>query len=78
MAQRRLEGVHLGRPATLPETVVRRIVVDHTAGAGVSEIARQLIAEQIPTARGGIWHPATVRAVLKSTTAERIRQEPTA
>ncbi len=74
MAQRRSEGVHIGRPATLPESLVRRVVGAHERGESLSAIARSLSAEGVPTANGGQWHAATIRRVLSGTTAERVRQ----
>lgn len=66
LAQRRREGVRLGRPSTLPAEVVERIVADREAGASLREIAEALTAEGIPTAHGGAaWHASTVSKVLK-------------
>ena len=65
LAVKRAQGIQLGRPKVLDADVVARIVSDHEAGAGWSEIARQLNAEGEPTAHGGArWHPSTVRAVV--------------
>lgn len=73
MAQRRIEGVHVGRPRSLPEDVVAGIVADHQAGMAMAAIARQLNDRGVPTAHGGArWHPSTVRGVLQSTTGRRL------
>ena len=57
-------GASLGRPRTLPAEVLNRIVAEHEAGAGWSEIARRLNVDNVPTAQGGArWHPSTVRYV---------------
>jgi hypothetical protein len=54
-----------GRPPTLPRSVVERIRIEHARGRSLSEIARALTAEGVPTAHGGRqWWPSTVRAVL--------------
>jgi hypothetical protein len=54
-----------GRPPTLPRSVVERIRLEYARGRGLSEIARALTAEGVPTAHGGRkWWPSTVRAVL--------------
>jgi hypothetical protein len=54
-----------GRPAALPRSVVERIRLEFARGRGLSEIARALTAEGVPTAHGGRrWWPSTVRAVL--------------
>jgi DNA invertase Pin-like site-specific DNA recombinase len=64
LAERRAQGVTLGRPRVLPKSVVERIVAARKDGEGWSAIARQLNAEKVATAHGGaLWHPSTVRAV---------------
>jgi hypothetical protein len=61
-----------GRPATLPRSVVERIRLEYARGRGLSEIARALTAEGVPTAHGGRrWWPSTVRAVLSSQSTDR-------
>jgi DNA invertase Pin-like site-specific DNA recombinase len=66
MAQRRAEGVHLGRPATLSSDTVERIVEERHAGRSLTSIAMGLRADGVATARGGTWHAATISAVLGS------------
>jgi DNA invertase Pin-like site-specific DNA recombinase len=64
LAVRRSQGVRLGRPRSLPEAIVERIVAEHDQGGSWSAIARGLDADGVPTAQGGRrWYPATVRAV---------------
>ncbi|QCR18577.1 recombinase family protein [Agrococcus sp. SGAir0287] len=76
MAQRKAEGVHVGRKPTLSADLVERIVDMYDGGTGLSAIARTLTAEGIPTARGGAsWAASSVQAVLRSTTAQRIRSK---
>lgn len=65
LAQRRREGVRLGRPSSVPAEVVARIVSERAAGASLRAIASGLTADGIPTAHGGAaWHASTVSAVL--------------
>jgi len=65
LAVKRAQGVRLGRPVMLAADVTDRIVTAHRAGAGWSAIARQLNADAVPTAHGGVrWYPSTVRAVV--------------
>jgi DNA invertase Pin-like site-specific DNA recombinase len=72
MAQRKAEGVHLGRARSLPEDVVAGIVADRATGMGPTAIARSLNERGIPTAHGGSeWRASSVAAVLRSTTAQR-------
>lgn len=75
MAQRRAEGVHLGRPRSLPEAVVSRVVAERAGGLTLREIAARLTSDEIPTARGGAqWSTSSVQGVLASTTAVRLAQ----
>ena len=73
MEQRRREGVHIGRPPKLEPELVGRIVREHESGRNLSQIARDLVSDGVPTARGGSWRASTVQAVLRSTTAEGLR-----
>jgi len=67
MMQRRAEGVHIGRPRSLPVEVLNRITADREAGLSLGKIAAALNAESVPTAHGGSkWHSSTVRAILAS------------
>lgn len=75
MAQRKFEGVHLGRatdPAMLP--IYRRVVEMRRAGGTLTGIAQTLTAEGVPTARGGAWAPATVKRMLESETARALAE----
>jgi len=57
----------LGRPRSLSDAIVGRIVAERAAGRSLPVIARGLVADGVPTAQGGAsWHPSTVAAVLKS------------
>lgn len=54
-----------GRPAAVPDKVVRRMRKAHANGTSLRQIARDLNAAGTPTAHGGAqWWPSTVRAVL--------------
>ena len=67
LAQKRAQGVVLGRPRTLPEAVLRRIVSAKAAGQSLTAIAADLNRDSVPTSQGGRqWYPSTVRAVLGS------------
>lgn len=73
LAQRRREGVRLGRPSRLSAEVVARIVREREAGASLREIAASLTAEGISTAHGGAaWHASTVRKVLQGQDAQAV------
>lgn len=71
LAQRRREGVRLGRPSTLPLDVVGRVVALRASGASLRAIADCLTADGIPTSHGGAkWHASTVRKVLAGQDAQ--------
>lgn len=77
MAQRRAEGVHVGRPRSLPEGVVARIVSERASGATLRAIAEGLSTDRVPTARGGaVWATSTVQGVLASCTGLKLASEP--
>jgi DNA invertase Pin-like site-specific DNA recombinase len=64
LAVRRAQGVRLGRPRTLSDAIVGRIVSARRSGSTWAGIARELNDEGVPTAQGGLcWYPATVRHV---------------
>jgi DNA invertase Pin-like site-specific DNA recombinase len=66
LAALKARGVRLGGPVELPEPIRRRIAAERAAGDSLRTIGARLTAEGVPTARGGQWHPATVRAVVAS------------
>jgi DNA invertase Pin-like site-specific DNA recombinase len=64
LAVKRSQGVVLGRPRTLPDTVVERIVRERSKGGTWKAIADGLNGDRIATAQGGLrWYAATVRTV---------------
>lgn len=74
LAEKRAAGVRLGRPSTLPREVVARVMDERDAGTGWQRIANGLMADQIPTARGGDrWHANSVRQVYNGQDAAQIR-----
>ena len=63
LAQRRAEGVRLGRPRSLPDDVTARILLARERGESFAAIANALNADAVPTAQGGSrWYPSSVRA----------------
>ena len=75
LAIKRDQGVTLGRPRTLPDKVVKRIVRERAKGRTWTAIADGLNADRVPTAQGGLrWYPATVRSV--ATAAWRLASSP--
>lgn len=74
LAQRRREGVRLGRPSVLSRDVVARVVALRGTGASLRAIADSLNAEGVPTAHkeGAKWHASTVRKVLAGQDAQAL------
>jgi DNA invertase Pin-like site-specific DNA recombinase len=69
LAEKRAEGVRLGRPLSLPEDVRARIVAERAAGGTLQGIADALNADGVATAHGGkAWYSSTVRAALLAVT----------
>jgi DNA invertase Pin-like site-specific DNA recombinase len=67
LAAKRAAGVRLGRPRALSSEVVERIVMARSAGDTLQAIADALMADAVPTARGGSsWRTSSVAAVLRS------------
>jgi DNA invertase Pin-like site-specific DNA recombinase len=74
LAVKRDQGVRLGRPQTLPEAILRRILADRAAGLSYDKIAKALTGEQVPTAQGGAkWYASTVSKVCQSQAAALLR-----
>lgn len=67
LAVKRSQGVQLGRPRVLEESVRRRIRILRGRGWSYQRMADDLNRRGVPTAHGGRqWHAATVRAAASS------------
>ena len=76
MAQRRLQGHHMGRPRTVPKQVIERVITERSRGETLQKIADGLTRDSVPTARGGAtWRPSTIHGLLRSITGERLRRQ---
>lgn len=65
LAERKADGVRLGRPPVLPGELVDRIRAMREDGLSLHGIARTLNDEEVPTAHGGSrWHAATVKRIV--------------
>jgi DNA invertase Pin-like site-specific DNA recombinase len=65
LAAKRILGIRLGRPPSLPKSVRHRIARERERGETLASIAERLNADGVPTAHGGKrWYPATVRKIL--------------
>jgi DNA invertase Pin-like site-specific DNA recombinase len=68
LAVKKSEGVQLGRPRRLPESVRMRIRDLREQGRSFASIAGELNSDGVPTAQGGrAWYPSTVRAAQLTT-----------
>ena len=63
LAQKKLEGVRIGRPRTLDETTRQRILFERALGRPYLKIAQGLERDAVPTAQGGRWQSNTVRGI---------------
>jgi DNA invertase Pin-like site-specific DNA recombinase len=67
LAQKRLDGVVLGRPRSMSTDVRERIRADREAGRSYAAIADALTDEGVPTAQAGRrWYPSSVRKAYLS------------
>src|SRR3954471_14433360 len=64
LAVKKAQGVRLGRPPALPDSVIERVLAERRAGETLQTIADRLNKDRVPTAQGGrAWYPSTVRAI---------------
>lgn len=70
LAEARKAGKQIGSPVLLPVEVEQRILAERAAGLTLAAIADGLNDDSVPLPRGGgVWYPASVRAVLMRQTA---------
>ncbi len=80
LAQRKAEGVRLGRPRQLDPQVAERIRERREQGSTLQAIAEELNAEGTSTPTGRTWSPALVRKVVlqEPNSSGQPRRNPTA
>jgi DNA invertase Pin-like site-specific DNA recombinase len=64
LAQKRLAGVQLGRPTSIPASITNQIVGMRAAGLTLRGIVERLAFLGVPTVSGGRWQISTVQRVL--------------
>ena len=65
LAQRKREGVTLGRKQRQPVEIVERVARERSEGKSLRAIAAGLTADGIPTSQGGkAWHASSISKVL--------------
>jgi DNA invertase Pin-like site-specific DNA recombinase len=66
LAVKRAQGVRLGRPRGVTDSVAKRIRAARKRGQPYAQIAARLNRDEVPTGQGGArWHASTVRAVAR-------------
>lgn len=67
LAEKRADGVRLGRRRSIDDELLKAIVEAWHADQSWSKVARWLNSAQVPTAAGGkMWYPASVQKVVES------------
>ena len=67
LAVKSAKGERVGRSSAIPAGTLRRIVMEHNAGASFGRVAADLTADDIPTPTGlTVWQPSTVRRAYTS------------
>lgn len=66
-------GQHMGRRSALSLDTVRRIISEREAGLSMARIADQLNQDGVKTATDKTWHASTIRQVLQSAQARRLK-----
>lgn len=75
MAERRAQGVHIGRPPSIPDDVRTWIRDAYGAGANLAQITDSLNIYNVPTARGGaLWRSSTVKKVVADVKRDKRRR----
>jgi DNA invertase Pin-like site-specific DNA recombinase len=65
LAQKKLDGIKLGRPRTMPQDVRQRILRERANGRSYASIAASLTEDGVATAQAGRqWHASTIRKVV--------------
>ena len=70
LAQKRLAGVRLGRPTSIPAAVSGQIVDWRAAGLTLRGIVERLGHEGVPTVSGRGWQISTIQRVLARAAAQ--------
>jgi DNA invertase Pin-like site-specific DNA recombinase len=66
LAVRKAQGVKLGRPRTVDDTVVAEILRLRRGGNTYRAIAETLNERNVPAGQGGSWHAATVHRIVRT------------
>lgn len=73
LAEKRAQGVILGRPSNISPGLLKVILRQYQAQGSFSGVARWLNESGVPTAQGGKkWYPAVVQKLVQSPAAEHV------
>lgn len=76
LAEKRAEGIHIGRKPSISSGLAERIRAMRAAGATLEGICEVLNAEGVPTPRGGAeWRPSSIVRVLQPAQTKRNQKE---
>ena len=76
LAALKAQGVQLGRPTTLPDTVLVRILTELSEGRSLRAIADGLEADGVPTATGrGRWYAQQIKRAADSQRGQALAAE---
>lgn len=74
MQQRKADGTVFGRKVDSGFLATyREVLAMSDRGMSFHAIARSLNDEGVPTSKGGAWYPSTVKAMVESETAKRLK-----
>lgn len=75
LTRSKAQGVRLGRPPETSAETIRLARRLRESGLSLRRVAAELADRGIPTARGGVWHPNTVRNLLASSHPDELGAE---
>jgi DNA invertase Pin-like site-specific DNA recombinase len=76
LAEKRAEGVRLGRPRSVSDGLLEAIVALYLSEENFSQVARMLNEAGLETPHGGVkWYPATVQKIVTSQDGRALIEE---
>jgi DNA invertase Pin-like site-specific DNA recombinase len=76
LAEKKSQGVRLGRPRTIDDDLLGAIVGMYLSEENFSAVARMLNTAELPTPHNGkMWYPATVQKIVLSQDGQALMEE---
>lgn len=76
LAEKREEGVRLGRPRTMDDDLLGAIVEHYLANPNFSAVSRWLNESRVETPHGGkMWYPSSVQKVVQSQDGRKLIEQ---